>query len=170
MKKIRIFSKKVLGVLFKYISYLQSRNKVILNSNVKINKFSTFSGKETFGQNVNFNGCTISGQGKVSFGDNFHSGKGLVILTSFHNYIGERIPYDSSVISKDVIIEDNVWVGLNVIILGGVIIGEGAIIQAGSVVSQNIPKLAIAGGNPARVFKRRNTEKYYKLKSLNQFL
>lgn len=36
---------------------------------------------------------------------------------------------------------------------GGVTIGEGAIIQAGSVVVSDIPKYAIAGGSPAKVFK-----------------
>ena len=103
-----------------------------------------------------------------AFGNNFHSANGLKILTSFHNYEGARIPYDETVITKDVVIEDNVWIGLDVIILGGVTIGEGAIIQAGSVVSQSIPALSIAGGNPARKFKERNREHYYALKKENK--
>lgn len=47
------------------------------------------------------------------------------------------------------------------IVLGGVIIREGAIIQAaGSVVVDDIPKCAIAGGHPAKVFKYRDREHY----------
>ena len=62
----------------------------------------------------------ILGYGKVQIGDNFHSGTNCQIITSFHNYDrGEALPYDSSNISKDVIIKNNVWLGNNVIILGG---------------------------------------------------
>lgn len=53
--------------------------------------------------------------------------------------------------------------------LGGVKIGEGAIIQAGSVVTRNIPSCAVAGGHPAVVFKYRDKEHYYKLKSEGKF-
>jgi len=54
-----------------------------------------------------------------------------------------------------IIIEDEVWIGTNVIVLSGVTIGKGAIIGAGAVVTSDIPPYAIAGGNPARVLKYR---------------
>ena len=66
-------------------------------------------------------------------------------------------------------IEDNVWLGQNVTILQGIKIGEGAIIQAGSVVVSDIPSCSIAGGHPAKVFKKRNEEHYYKLKQEERF-
>lgn len=126
--------------------------------------------KNTFlGNNVNFNGMEISGNGKIIIGDNFHSGPRCQIISSSHNYKGNRIPYDETWIDKDVIIEDNVWIGNNVIILGGVKIGEGAIIQAGSVVCKDVPSLAIAGGHPAVVFARRDKAKYYDLKEKKLF-
>lgn len=56
-------------------------------------------------------------------------------------------------IDKDVTLEDNVWVGMNVIILKGVTIGRNSIIAAGSVVVRDIPPNCVAGGNPARVLK-----------------
>lgn len=121
------------------------------------------------GNNVCFNGMKIFGNGKVKIGDNFHSGSGCQIITSFHNYDGESVPYDETFIDKDVLIEDNVWLGNNVIILGGVTIGEGAIIQAGSVVCKNIPKYSIAGGHPAIPFKTRNVELYEKNKKDGKF-
>ena len=111
----------------------------------------------------------IFGNGKVVIGDNFHSGGGCQIITSFHNYEGDAIPYDDTYIDKDVIIGNNVWLGNNVIILGGVQIGEGAIIQAGSVVCKSIPDCAIAGGHPAVPFKYRDKEHYEKMKEENKF-
>lgn len=120
--------------------------------------------------NIHLNGCTVGGKGKVIIGNNFHSGRDLLIITSNHNYDqGEYLPYDHTIISKDVIIEDNVWIGQSVIILPGVKIGEGAVIQAGSVVALDIPKLAIAGGSPAKPFKYRNENHYYRLKKEKRF-
>ncbi|WP_215224743.1 acyltransferase [Echinicola shivajiensis] len=162
-KVLRRFKK----LFFKTVAYLLSKNARVFD--IHIHGLSIFTSNTFFGSNANFNGCRIYGSGKVSFGDNFHSGKNLRILTTYHNYLGARIPYDETVITKDVAIGDNVWVGLDVIILAGVTIGEGAIIQAGSVVSSNIPPMGIAGGNPARVFKERDSAKYYKLKEQKQF-
>lgn len=121
------------------------------------------------GSNVNFNGMKIAGGGRVSIGDNFHSGRECLIIAQNHNIEGSLVPYDETYILKDVNIEDNVWIGARVIILGGVTIGEGAVIQAGSVVVSNIPKYAIAGGHPAKVFKYRNIEHYELLKAQNKF-
>lgn len=121
------------------------------------------------GNNVNFNGMSIYGSGKVVIGDNFHSGINCQMLTSFHNYEGKEIPYDDTYINKDITIKDNVWLGNNVIVLGGVTIGEGAIIQAGSVVVKDIPDFAIAGGHPAKTFKYRNQEHYLELKKQGKF-
>lgn len=106
----------------------------------------------------------------MSIGDNFHSGGELILITQDHNYEGESIPYDDTYILKDIIIEDNVWVGTRCIILGGVTIGEGAIIQAGSTVVSDIPKYAIAGGHPAKVFSYRNQDHYRNLKKAGKFL
>ena len=121
------------------------------------------------GEHVCFNGMSIFGDGKVTIGSYFHSGMGCQILTSFHNYEGKAIPYDTTYINKDVTIGDCVWLGNNVIILGGVTIGEGAIIQAGSVVCKSIPAYAIAGGHPAQAFKYRDIEHYQKLKAEKRF-
>ena len=130
---------------------------------------TVLSSNTILGRNPNFNGLVINGCGRVSFGDNFHSGIGCLIITQNHNYLGDAIPYDSTYIVKDVTIGDNVWLGDRVIILGGVTIGEGAIIQAGSVVVKDIPPLAIAGGHPAIPFKYRDKEHYYRLKSEKKF-
>jgi acetyltransferase-like isoleucine patch superfamily enzyme len=134
-----------------------------------VNGLSYVNKRTRLGHNVNFNGLRILGNGKVEIGDNFHSGMDCVFLTEIHNYEGEKIPYDESVILKEIIIEDNVWLGHGVIVLGSVRIGEGAIIQAGAVVVKDIPKYAIAGGSPATVFKHRDEAHYIKLKQEGKF-
>jgi acetyltransferase-like isoleucine patch superfamily enzyme len=52
-------------------------------------------------------------------------------------------------------IGNDVWIGTRAIILPGVQIGDGAIIGAGSVVTRDVPALAVVGGVPARVIKYR---------------
>lgn len=119
---------------------------------------------------VNFNGLRIEGSGKVTIGKHFHSGTECLIIARNHNYnTGNAIPYDNSYIYKDIEIADFVWLGSRVTILPGTKIGEGAIIQAGSVVHGEIPPYAIAGGNPAKVFKYRDIEHFNKLKAEEKF-
>lgn len=66
-----------------------------------------------------------------------------------------------------IIIEDEVWIGMNVIILSGVRIGRGSIIGAGAVVAKSIPPFAIAVGNPAKIIKYRfSNETISKIKNI----
>jgi acetyltransferase-like isoleucine patch superfamily enzyme len=57
-------------------------------------------------------------------------------------------------IDKDVTLQNNVWVGMGVIILKGVTIGENSVIAAGSIVTSSIPPNCLAGGVPAKVLKK----------------
>lgn len=136
---------------------------------VKCNFRCKFTKNTEIGDNCHFNGMKISGSGRVKIGNNFHGAKDIRVITSFHNWRGEALPYDNTYIHKDVTIGDNVWIGEKVMILGGVSIGEGAIIQAGSVVCKDVPPLGIAGGHPAVAFKFRDEETYKKLKSERKF-
>lgn len=123
------------------------------------------------GNNVNFNGMTIYGGGGVEIGDNFHSGEGCFIISANHDYDGgEAVPYGKGVIGKKVVIEDNVWLGLNVIVNAGVHIGEGAIVAAGSVVTKDVERCSIVGGNPATHIRYRDIEHYEQLKAEGRFL
>lgn len=56
------------------------------------------------------------------------------------------------------ILEDDVWVGSNVVILPGVTIHKGSVIAAGAVVNKDVPPYAIVGGVPAKVIKYRFDE------------
>ena len=163
--------KLLLKFLKKYYKYKITTQSKSYQEPLKVNGFSFVNKHTILGKNCNFNGMRIKGNGKVIIGDNFHSGQECLMITSYHKYDnGNAIPYDTKEdIDKDILIEDNVWLGDRVIILGGVKIGEGAIIQAGSVVVKDIPKYAIAGGSPAKVFKYRDKESYEKLKKEGKF-
>jgi len=158
-------------MVISYWSKRARRQVKSCGSSITVTSKSSFTEKTILGNNTNFNGMVIRGGGYVTIGDNFHSGNECMMLTQIHNYdTGESIPYDNTYIVKDITIDDNVWLGSRVMILGGVTIGEGAIIQAGSVVVSDIPACGIAGGHPAKVFKYRDKEHYYKLKKEKKFL
>ena len=55
-----------------------------------------------------------------------------------------------------IVIGDDAWLGVGVIVLDGVKIGKGAVIGAGSVVTRDVPEGAIAAGVPARILKLRS--------------
>lgn len=110
----------------------------------------------------------IDGSGGVDIGQGVIIARDTEIITSNHNFRSEdlwEVPYDKRFVRKPVTIGDCVWFGFRVIVLPGVTIGEGAVVGAGSVVTKDVPPLAIVGGNPAKVLKYRNSEQYYKLKS-----
>ena len=65
-------------------------------------------------------------------------------------------------------IGNDVWIGINSIIMPGVSIGNGAVIAAGSVVTKNVPEYSIVAGVPAKVIKYRfNDDLVTKLKDIN---
>ena len=55
---------------------------------------------------------------------------------------------------KDILIGENVWIGMNCIILKGVVIGDNTIIGAGSIVTKNLEANCIYAGNPAKLVKK----------------
>ena len=153
-----------------YYSRLARARAVECGENLHVNYPCIFGGKVYFGNNCNFNGMEVLGDGEVHFGDNFHSGVECMIINQNHNYDhGTAIPYDDTFELKKIVIEDNVWFGNRVTVVGNVTIGEGAIIAAGAVVTKDVPKCAIVGGNPAKVIKYRDITHYEKLKEGRKF-
>ncbi len=106
-------------------------------------------------------------RGKLSIGNGTIIGPRIKVHTSNHNWNGNMLPYDDKYIIKDIFIDENVWIGADVTIMGGVSIGEGAIIAASSTVTKDIPKYAIVGGCPAKLIKYRDESKYDRLKMQN---
>lgn len=104
-------------------------------------------------------GCEISGASitarstSITLGRNVMLAPNCIIVDSdFHApWPAERRHLDPGFeLDRPVSIGDNVWIGMNSIILKGVSIGQGAIIGAGSVVSRDVPARTVACGAPAR--------------------
>lgn len=105
--------------------------------------------------------CYIQAVGGCHIGRGCQIASETVILTTEHQYTGsESLPFDPVRLVKPVYIEDFVWIGMRVCIAPGVRIGEGAIIGMGSIVTQDIPPLAIVAGNPAKVVMFRGKESF----------
>lgn len=99
--------------------------------------------------------CSIADGVKIFVGGNHNSNW----ITTYPIRIKFNLKgkyHDGQPSSKgNVKINNDVWIGSNATILSGVCIGNGSIIAANSTVTKDIPSYAIAGGNPARVFKLR---------------
>ena len=77
--------------------------------NLHVNSISNSTVTTIIADNVVLNGITIGGLGNVYIGNNCRIGRDCLIITSNHNYNKpDRLPYDDKLISKDVIINNNV--------------------------------------------------------------
>lgn len=81
--------------------------------------------------------------------------EGLVVVTSNHKQeVGTFcVTGNDDNMYRDIIVEEDVWMGINVTLLSGAHIGRGAIIGAGAVVRKEVPPYAVVVGNPARIIK-----------------
>ena len=110
--------------------------------------------------------CGLHGGGEIEIGKGTILAHEVQIFTQNHNYNSddlEYLPYDKRNVSKKVTIGDYVWIGARTTILPGVKIGNGAVIGAGSVVTRDVPEMAVAEGNPAVVLKYRDKTVYDRL-------
>ena len=110
------------------------------------------------GNNVGMSNTIIVATKSIIIGNNVMIGGGVTIVdTDFHSYNSKHWHSEMDevyMIKKEVLIKDNVFIGMDSIILKGVTIGSNVIIGAGSVVSKNIPDNEIWAGNPARFIKK----------------
>lgn len=88
----------------------------------------------------------------VEIGNDVQITRGVIILTHSYDWSVVKKKYSRLYgASGNVVIKDNVFIGVNTVILKGVTIGENSIIGAGSVVAKDIPANSVAVGNPAKV-------------------
>mgnify|MGYP001172363534 CR=1 FL=1 len=111
------------------------------------------------------------GGGQLIIGSHVHFAEQVRIVTENHNFEApEALPYDHTRLLRDVIIDDCAWIGERVTLIPGVRIGEGAIVGAGSVVTRDVPPLAIVGGAPAKILRERPADEYRRLRNEGKFL
>jgi len=103
--------------------------------------------------NVYINACS---GGKIVLGNKVLIGPNVVIRSSDHIISDVDKPIQGQGHkSGTIIIEDDVWIGANVTIVGDVRINKGAVVGAGAVVTKDVESYTIVGGIPARFIKKR---------------
>lgn len=90
--------------------------------------------------------------GPVSIGSHVNLAQGVTVSALNHNFseTGKRID-EQGITTRQIIIEDDVWIGTNATVLAGVRIGSHSVIAAGAVVTHDIPPHSLAAGVPAQV-------------------
>lgn len=107
------------------------------------------------GINFAMTGGTICAAESILIGDNVAIGaNSMIIDTDFHSLDFQRRNRASSDgETAPVMLEDNVFIGMNCLVLKGVTIGQGSVVGAGSVVVGDVPSNVIVAGNPAKVIR-----------------
>ena len=101
------------------------------------------------GKNVFSNhGLTVMSVGTITIEDGVMLGPEVGLFTVNHEPKNIR-----TIMTKEIRIKKNAWIGARVSILPGVTIGENAIVGTGSIVTKDVPDNAVVVGTPARIVK-----------------
>jgi len=185
--KIKVYNRIIpfkklffLALYYSFLRYLPSSGNPVLGNLCKQLRYVCC--KKIFkqcGKNVNIERKAFFGSGlDLCIGDNSGLGDNCVVPSSIcigndvmmapncyilgvnHSYkridIPMRLQGDS--LRMETIIEDDVWIGLNVVITPGRSVRKGSIIAAGCVLSKDFPEFSVIGGNPPRLIKSRKSE------------
>lgn len=94
-------------------------------------------------------------RGGITIEDNAMIAANVQLISNNHD------PYDRPVLlCKPVAIRENAWVGAGATILPGVTVGKNAIVAAGSIVTKDVPDYAVVAGNPAKVVKMLDPDRF----------
>lgn len=111
--------------------------------------------------NIGANSMMYATHAKITIKKGFVAAQGLRLISGSHERrVGEFL-YSitdenkdlSLMLDRDIVVEEDVWAGMNVTVLRGVTLGRGCTLAAGSVVAQSTPPYSIVGGVPARFIK-----------------
>lgn len=129
-----------------------------LSSNKRASIYVTNNAELIIKNDVGMSSPTIWCASSIKIGNNAHIGANCIIIdTDVHSMDYRHRNFQNEIttdaVSRPIIIEDDVWIGMNCIILKGVTIGAKSVIGAGSIVTKSIPANCTAAGNPCKVLK-----------------
>ena len=136
-----------------------------LTSDLHSSEFITY-GKGSYGE---VQVCGWGEDAKVIIGKYCSIAAGVIVLTGGEHRVDWVTTYPFNYLwhevaghiqghpktKGNVIIGNDVWIGMEAFILSGVEIGDGAVVGAKAVVTKNVPPYAIVGGNPAKIIRYR---------------
>ncbi len=138
---------------------LSSKNISLSNRiNIGENSFITAQkGKLVIGEYsiIGMNSHINADHGEIiEIGSNCIMGPNLLIRSANHNYKDQdRLIRNQGHSPQKILIEDNVWIGANVSIVGKTVIKSGSVVAAGSVLTKEYNKKSLIAGNPAEIIK-----------------
>ncbi len=93
---------------------------------------------------------------RTEIGDHCMLANGCLVTDGNHRFDDpdKPVPWQGFTTKGPTILEDNVWLGANVVVTSGVRIGRRSVIGANSVVTEDVPPFSIAAGAPAKVLKQ----------------
>lgn len=93
--------------------------------------------------------------GPVTIGNHVNLAQGITITALNHNFEDSELRIDQQgVTTKEVVLEDDIWVGANAVILPGVTIGKHSVVAAGAIVTKDVPPHSLVAGVPAKVIRQ----------------
>ena len=92
---------------------------------------------------------------RLTIGSHVLIAPGCFITDHAHRHVIGRTIASQGCVSQAVTIGDDVWLGVNTVVLAGVTIGTGAVVGAGSVVTRDVAPMTVVVGAPARPVSRR---------------
>lgn len=145
---------------YKHHWYKNIKKTSIVNYTVKVyNPDNLYMEENT---NIDENAIIMNTRAKVIFKKNSGAAFGLTAVTGNHmsivglnlKQIDDKVKDEYDInheMDKDIVVEEDVWIGNHVILLSGVVVGRGSEVGAGSVVRGNVPPYAVVIGNPSKV-------------------
>ena len=96
--------------------------------------------------------CTVIGP--VTIGSHVNLAQGITVSALNHNFDDTHLLIDQQGVStREIRIDDDVWIGANAVITAGVHIGSHSVVAAGAVVTKDVPEYSVVAGVPAKVIK-----------------
>lgn len=138
------FLLRLFGAKIPSTSHVYSSAKIYYPANLVMGEYCCID------SNVNFYNVNL-----VIMGDNTTISQGAFICPGSHDISDPLNP----MISKPIVIEDQVWIAVDAFIGYGVHIGQGAVVGARAVVFKDVEPWTVVGGNPAKVIKKRVIDK-----------
>lgn len=162
MNVIQLFRKSWGKMMTKYQHhwYKNIKKSSIVNYSVRVSKPNNLYMEEN--TNIDAGATIMNTRAKVIFKKNSGAAFGLTAVTGNHmsivglnlKQINDKVKDEHDInheMDKDIVVEEDVWIGNHVILLSGAVVGRGSEVGAGSVVRGKIPPYAVVIGNPCKV-------------------
>lgn len=105
----------------------------------------------SIGEGCSLNDVLVDAWGSVLIGQDVIMNVGIKLFTAQHDI--HSVDFDGD--TRSIVVGDHAWLPCEICVLPGVSIGRGAIVGTGSVVTRDVPELAVVAGNPAIVIGER---------------